>query len=171
MSAEKHIIPVDLPVLDVSQWSGVHEVILETAGQEISIVGGYDVRNNDAIMLDLRVIHKAPHTKANIVLKGVLREKAKLNLSGTLVIEKNAQGSQSFLRENILLLSSHAVAEAIPNLEIHTDDVKCSHAATMTAIPQEHLFYLQSRGLSNAVAQDLMIESFLKEVLAPRKII
>jgi len=60
------------------------------------------------------------------------------------------------------LLNEGARADAIPNLEIQTDEVKCSHAATVSSIPEEQLFYLQSRGLNLQTAQDLIVSGFLK---------
>jgi Fe-S cluster assembly protein SufD len=77
------------------------------------------------------------------------------------VIEKNAQQTKSFLRENVLLLSPNAKAEAIPNLEIEANDVKCSHAATISNISDEEVFYLMSRGISRKEAEELIVEGFL----------
>jgi Fe-S cluster assembly protein SufD len=59
------------------------------------------------------------------------------------------------------LLSDQAKAEAVPELEILSDDVKCSHAASISRIPAEHLFYLQSRGLNQTQAEELVVEGFL----------
>mgnify|MGYP001564459784 CR=1 FL=1 len=58
----------------------------------------------------------------------------------------------------MLLLSDKARAEAIPELEILTDDVKCSHAASVSSIPADHLFYLQSRGIPERQAKEMIVE-------------
>ena len=68
----------------------------------------------------------------------------------------------SFLTEKILLLSDEARAEAVPDLEIESDDVKCSHAATISKIPEEQLFYLMSRGLSKFEGESMIVEGFLE---------
>jgi Fe-S cluster assembly protein SufD len=66
-----------------------------------------------------------------------------------------------FNRKN-LLLSDNAKAEAIPDLEILTDDVKCSHAASISRIPESQLFYLMSRGIPRSAAEDLIVNGFLE---------
>ncbi|MCA9369371.1 SufD family Fe-S cluster assembly protein, partial [Candidatus Woesebacteria bacterium] len=63
--------------------------------------------------------------------------------------------------ERVLLLSDTATAETVPDLEILTDDVKCSHAASVSRIPEEQIFYLQSRGIERSTAEDMIVEGFL----------
>ena len=74
--------------------------------------------------------------------------------------------TEAFLRQNILLLGEDAKATAVPELEIETDDVKASHAATVGQIDKEQLFYLTSRGISQGVATKMIVEAFLEEVLS-----
>ncbi|MEY3148722.1 MAG: hypothetical protein RL688_1941, partial [Actinomycetota bacterium] len=59
-----------------------------------------------------------------------------------------------------------AWAESVPNLEIETNDVKCSHASTVGPIDEDQLFYLESRGVNPDVAQRLVVLGFFDEVLA-----
>lgn len=150
--------------IDVSDWSGEKEIILDQEGMNLDIVGAFMVSKDEVKTLRLKIIHRAANTTANTRLKGVVSDRGKLELHGTIVVNENALNTNSFLRENILLLSPSAMAEAVPNLEINTDSVKCSHAATVSSFPEEHLFYLRSRGLSESVAKDLLVESFLAEV-------
>jgi Fe-S cluster assembly protein SufD len=65
-----------------------------------------------------------------------------------------------------LTLSHGAWAESVPNLEIETNDVKCSHASTVGPIDEDQLFYLESRGVNPDVAQRLVVLGFFDEVLA-----
>lgn len=155
--------------IDVSDWSGEKEIILDREGMELNIVGAFTVSKEETKVLRLHIIHRAPNTTAHTLLKGVVNDRGKLELHGTIVVDRNALHTNSFLRENILLLSPSAMAEAVPNLEIHTDAVKCSHAATISSFPEEHVFYLRSRGLSEASARTLLVESFLAEVHSNRK--
>lgn len=128
---------------------------------DVEVFGAFHAKGSEKIQVDVRIIHKVPNTTANIVLKGVAEDRATLVLSGTIVVEKGAEKTQSFLKENILLLSPSTHAEAVPNLEIYADDVKCSHAATVSAIPEEHLFYLMSRGLARGQAERMIVNGFL----------
>ena len=64
-----------------------------------------------------------------------------------------------------LLLSQDAVANALPQLEIYADDVKCSHGATTGVLDQEALFYLRSRGISRSRARKMLIEAFVDEIV------
>ncbi|MBI5151575.1 MAG: SufD family Fe-S cluster assembly protein [Candidatus Pacebacteria bacterium] len=147
--------------IDVSDKSGLVEIVLDKEGEDVQIFGTFETRENEVRELHVRVIHIAEHTLANTVLKGVAWDSSQLKLSGTIVIQKSAQHTNSFLRENILLLSPTAKAEAIPNLEIEANEVKCSHAATISNIPEEHLFYLMSRGIEKREAEVLVVKGFL----------
>lgn len=151
--------------IDISNEKGAVEVVLDTVGMDVDIFGAFHTKGNEHRDISVKIIHKAKHTRARITLKGVCEDSSILNIVGTIVVEKTAQGTQSFLKENILILSEKSSAHATPNLEIHTDDVKCSHAATISQIPKEHLFYLMSRGISQQNAQQLIIDGFLKPLM------
>lgn len=142
--------------------SGSYRVEILEAGASVQIDGRFLANDADTVDIHLTIVHKAPHTRANTVLKGVATGKSKIRFFGRIIIEENCGDTQSFLEERILVLSNTATVEAIPELEILTDDVKCSHAASIARIPQEHLFYLQSRGIPQAQAQDLIVAGFLE---------
>lgn len=160
----KHIVPVTSLTtnIDVSSWTGEHTIELTREGQELEVFGAFYVEGVNKLTLSITILHSAAHTKANTTLKGVATDSAQLSLSGTILIPQHANDTHSFLTERVLLLSPQAKAEAIPNLEILTDDVKCSHAATISRIPEEQLFYLMSRGVSRQQATLLIVDGFLK---------
>lgn len=143
--------------------SGEYRVILPQEGSEVEIQGGWLTTGREQVDIKLEIIHRARHTRSQTLLRGVARDQSQITLSGTIIIEPGAQDTNAFLTENILLLSDQARAEAVPNLEIQANEVKCSHAATVARIPEEHLFYLMSRGLTETEAEDLVIEGFLAE--------
>jgi len=91
-------------------------------------------------------------------------DQAQAKIIGTIKVLPGAEKTNSFLAERLLILSDKARAEAVPNLEIEADDVKCSHAATVGKIDEEQMFYLMSRGLPRAQAQDIIVEGFLQQV-------
>ncbi len=141
--------------------SGKYTVELNGTGAHADINGAFLTRQKENVEIELYIIHRAPHTSAQTMLKGVAQDHSSIRFFGRIAIEPNCPNTQSFLEERILLLSDKAKAEAVPELEILSDDVKCSHAASISRIPEEHLFYLQSRGLSQKNAETLVVEGFL----------
>ncbi len=142
--------------------SGEYLIEIVGSGASAKIIGVFDARKDNAVDIKLTIVHKAPHTRAKTILKGVARDASSVRFFGLIKIEKNCGDTQSFLEERVLLLSDKAKAEAIPELEILSDDVKCSHAASISQIPKEHLFYLESRGIPKAQAENMIVEGFLE---------
>lgn len=140
---------------------GKYLVELVGPGAEATISGVWDARGADNISVEVVIHHKSPNTLANTVLHGVGRDQAMVRFVGRIIIDPDCGNSNSFLTERVLLLSDEAKAETIPDLEILTDDVKCSHAASISRIPEAQLFYLQSRGIARATAEDMIVEGFL----------
>lgn len=140
---------------------GRYVVELKVPDAEAEVVGKWFIDQRHEHAVEVIIHHQAPHTRAHTVLKGVATDQAFISFKGKIVIDEGCKDTQSFLEERILLLSDTARAEAVPDLEILCEDVKCSHAATISQIPDEQLFYLSSRGLSTSDAQSLIVEGFL----------
>lgn len=140
---------------------GEYHLNLLEAGAEASLRGAFDVYGKDKCDVTVIIHHKAPHTRANTMLRGVGHDQSQIRFVGRIIIDPECGDSNSFLTERVLLLSDKARAEAVPDLEILTDDVKCSHAASISRIPEEHLFYLMSRGIPQPQAEKMIVEGFL----------
>ena len=80
---------------------------------------------------------------------------------GLVSIKKGAKNTDTFFREDALLLSDTAKAEAIPSLEIDENEVKAGHASTVGPVDEEQLFYLTSRGITRKEAESLVVRGFL----------
>lgn len=117
---------------------------------------------NGVMNLSTKHIHKAKNGISKITARGVLKDKAYAKYDGLIRIEKNAVKTSASLEEKILLLNSGANADAIPRLEIETNDVKAGHSAAITRIDENQLFYAASRGLSEKEAIKLIVSGFLK---------
>jgi Fe-S cluster assembly protein SufD len=141
---------------------GDYEFSLNQAGEKLLIIGRFKIEHQEKFNLNLTVNHRAKNTSAKISLKATVNDVAFASIKGHIIVGDKATGTNSFLEERILLLSSTATAEAIPNLEIMTNDVSCSHAATVGEIDEKQLFYLSSRGLPQEEAKRLIAEGFLK---------
>jgi Fe-S cluster assembly scaffold protein SufB len=80
-------------------------------------------------------------------------------------IEKNGAGAESFLTQNVILLSPSSHATANPELEIENNDVSSRHAASVSQIDQDKIFYLMSRGISQKDSRKLIVDGFLEAVI------
>ncbi len=110
--------------------------------------------------------HIAPHTASDLLFKAALDGEASAVWNGTVRIQKGAGQSEANQTSRNLLLSEHAKAAPIPVLEIEAYDVlRCSHGATAGPLDEEQRFYLESRGVPPAEAQQLLVEAFFREVL------
>src|SRR5881628_649939 len=105
--------------------------------------------------------HQAPSTTGSVLARGVLRDKSRLVFKGMIRIEKGAKNSRSYLAEHAMILSKNARADAIPGLEIETNEVKATHSGSVAQIDEEQVFYLMARGLSQSEAKKLIIVGFL----------
>ncbi len=81
-------------------------------------------------------------------------------------MDEDAAGAEALQENRNLLLSKASRVDTIPELEILTDDVSCSHGATVAPLEPEPLFYLQSRGVAPDDAVRLIVRGFLEEIIA-----
>lgn len=118
-------------------------------------------------MHDFRTIqsHVAPRTQSNLLFKGAVKDTARSVYTGLIRIGHEAKGAAAFQTNRNLTLSDGAWAESVPNLDIETNDVRCSHASTVGPIDPEQRFYLESRGVSPEIAERLIVLGFFDEVL------
>lgn len=140
---------------------GEYRFILSESDVELIVVGRFSVTKSEQQKIAVTIHHQAPRTTANTSLRGTSVDQAKLTFFGRIIIDPDCPQTNSFLEERILLLSPQARGETIPELEILSNDVKCSHAATLSTIDENQLFYLQSRGLSSKKAEKMLIDGFL----------
>jgi len=110
-------------------------------------------------------IHQAPNTSSNLLYKNALLDHAKTIFSGLIVVDPDAQKTDAYQSNRNLMLSDDAEAHSLPGLEIQANDVRCTHGATSARIPAEQEFYLQSRGIAKAQADELIVFGFFEEVL------
>ncbi len=114
--------------------------------------------------------HDASDTVSNINFRVALNGKAVSSYQGNIRVAISASGTDAFQSNKNLLLSETAKAESIPRLEILTDDVKCSHGATVGPVDKNQLFYLMSRGLSAKEAEEFIVSGFFNEIFSSLKI-
>ncbi|HET8824237.1 MAG TPA: Fe-S cluster assembly protein SufD [Terriglobales bacterium] len=111
----------------------------------------------------MHVEHASPHCASRQFYNGILDDKAHGVFHGRIVVHKDAQKTDAKQTNRNLLLSDDAQVDTKPQLEIYADDVKCTHGATIGQIDENALFYLRSRGMSEAEARQLLLLAFASE--------
>ena len=134
-------------------------------GTKLNLIGAFFLSNKDQVKLDVNIEHVVPDTTSDTLIKSVLTDKAVGSFYGLVSIKKGAKNTDTFFREDALLLSDTAKAEAIPSLEIDENEVKAGHASTVGPVDEEQLFYLMSRGITRKEAESLVVRGFLYPVL------
>ena len=109
--------------------------------------------------------HVAPNCTSDLLYKGALRDRSRAVYSGWVYVRPGAQKTDAMQTSRNIVLSEHAKADAIPNLEIEANDVKCGHAASVGPVEDDTLFYLESRGIPHEEAERLIVTGFFQEVL------
>lgn len=134
----------------------------ESSGEMIVLL---DAKNKSETRIDLINNHKEPNTKGLITVKGLGRDKSKAVINGLIRIDKKAPNVSSFLKEDILLLSSESEIQAEPNLEILNSEVEASHSATFGDLDKNMLYYMGSRGISEKESEKILIKAFFKPMV------
>ncbi len=118
--------------------------------------------------LDFRTFqdHLARDTTSNLLFKGVLDDTSTSIYTGLIRVAPDGAGTNAFQTNRNIKLSEDAWAESVPNLEIENNDVRCSHASTVSPVDEEQRFYLESRGVPTQAAERLIVEGFLDEVVS-----
>ena len=109
--------------------------------------------------------HQVGNTTSDLLFKGALQDVARTVYAGLIRIEKGAARSDAYQANRNLVLSDKAKATSIPMLEIDNNDVRCTHGATVGPVDPNHLFYLQSRGISARTAKRMLVQGFFGQVL------
>ena len=118
--------------------------------------------NEQSFDIQTNVNHESPSTEGRVVEKSILRNKSKSLFKGMIRIKENASKSNSFLSGRSILLDEDAKSDAIPGLEIFTNDVKATHSASVAQIDEEQIFYLKTRCLTHEEAERTIVEGFLE---------
>lgn len=134
-------------------------------GSKGKMSGFYITSKKQHIDLDTHQNHLAPSTSSDFMYKGVLLDSSRSVWKGMVYVAPNATKTDGYQANRNLVLSDQARADSIPGLEILTDDVRCSHGATVGKIDKDQVFYLRTRGLPEKEAERLIVEGFLEPIL------
>lgn len=133
-------------------------------GGTMECYGVYLLDGKQHLDIDSLMRHVGYSTSGDLLLHGALKDKARSVFIGLIKIDPSGQLTNSYLKNQSLLLDSTARADAIPALEIEADDVRASHAATISKVEDEYIFYLQSRGILHDTAVQMVVDGFFSTV-------
>jgi len=140
-------------------------VRLDGEGADCSLNGLYLATGEQVMETHTLIDHIRPHGTSREFYKGILDQKAQGLFDGLIIVEKDAQKTDSSQTNKNLLLSNTARANSNPELRILANDVKCKHGATIGQLDPAQLFYMRSRGISEADARRLLIYAFASEMI------
>ncbi|MDR2539036.1 MAG: Fe-S cluster assembly protein SufD [Chlamydiales bacterium] len=140
-------------------------IYLKEKESETQLKGLLNLSGKAASHCHLTVEHQAPDTSSLQHFKGILNDFSRSSFEGKIKVDSEAQGTQAYQLNNHLLLSSGAIANSKPNLEIFADDVKASHGATVSQLSEDQLFYLKTRGLSPIEAREMLLSAYAQEII------
>ena len=141
-------------------------VLLSDEGARADVDAAYIMNGWATLDTTTNIKHLKPYTISSQLVKGVVGGQAKGVFQGKIHIAQNAVKTEGYQLHKAMLLSDDAEVDVKPELEIFADDVKCSHGSACGELDKEQLFYMQSRGISEDKAKQLLIDAYLNDVIA-----
>ncbi|HEY9672699.1 MAG TPA: Fe-S cluster assembly protein SufD [Waterburya sp.] len=132
----------------------------ETTLNGLTIIAGEQVADTHSVMA-----YTKPYGISNQLHKCIVTDRAHTVFNGKVFVPQAAQLTNAGQLNRNLLLSPKARVDTKPQLEITADNVKCSHGATVSQLESDEVFYLQSRGLNETAARNLLIDAFAAEII------
>ena len=130
------------------------------------IYGLENLHGEENVKAETHVTHAVGGGSSTQLIKFVLDDNARGHFIGDLKIAPDAQHTEAHQTNRNLLLSDTAEMRTQPQLEIYADDVKATHGASTGQLDESALFYMQQRGISKEKARQLLVNAFMKDVLA-----
>ena len=108
--------------------------------------------------------HKAPGCRSDFLYKAAQQDKSRTVWRGMIKVDKDAQKTDGYQRNDNLVLSNTSRADSIPGLEIEADDVRCTHGSTTAKVDEEQIFYARCRGFTRKEATRMIVSGFFQQI-------
>lgn len=141
-------------------------VFLQGSEASVNLNGLQFATGNQHHDTHTRVEHCVPHTNSTEDYRGIADQRGRVVFNGKVLVREKAIKTDARQSSRNLLLASTAEIDTKPELEIYNDDVKCAHGATVGQLDANALFYLRSRGLSEAQARAMLTHAFADHIIA-----
>ncbi len=145
-------------------------VALHGGGAGTTLDGLFLAKGTQRVDNQTLIDHARPHCGSQEYFKGILDGKARGAFEGKIVVRPHAVKTDAHQKNRNLILSREALVDTKPQLEIYNDDVKCTHGSSTGRLDADAMFYLRSRGLSEASARALLTGAFASEIAARAKV-
>ncbi len=145
-------------------------VVLDAKYCEAHLFGLYFQSGHSHIDNHTLVDNIKPNCLSNELYKGILNDHSTGVFNGKIFVRQLAQKTNAYQSNKNILLSNTSTVNTKPQLEIFADDVKCTHGCTVGRLNEEGLFYLQSRGISENVARNLLLSAYAADILEQIKL-
>lgn len=123
----------------------------------IAFAGSEQIQDTGA-----KMIHLAPNTTSQIISKSICRGGGKVNYRGTVRVAPNATNSKSHIECDTIILDKESTSDTIPTNIVENDSSYIEHEATVSKVNEDQLFYLMSRGLTEAQATEMIVMGFIE---------
>ncbi len=144
------------------KYPSVYLVGRKAHGEILSIAYAGSGQHQDA---GGKVIHAAPETTSRIISKSVSRGGGRTSYRGLVQVHPGARNSKSSVVCDALLLDEASRSDTYPTMKIDEQEVTIGHEASVSKIGDEQLFYLESRGISKAQAESMIVNGFIEPIV------
>ena len=141
------------------------EVSIEGERSNCTLNGVFLVDGKRHVDTNTLIHHRVANCTSHELYKGILADHGKGVFRGKIHVHQEAQKTDAKQSSSNLLLSDDSTINTQPNLEIYADDVRCTHGATVGQLDEDAMFYLRTRGLSEAGAKRLLTLGFVNDVV------
>jgi FeS assembly protein SufD len=130
-----------------------------SSAEDVEIIFGI---GNQSFDVTSNLIHHGQNSRGRVLVKSILKDTSKSLFKGMIKIGKEAKATESYLAGHSILLDKGAKSDAIPGLEIETNEVKATHSASVSQMDESQIFYLMCRGLNRESAKREIVNGFLE---------
>jgi Fe-S cluster assembly protein SufD len=139
-------------------------VALTGPDAEVQVNGVMFTEGRQHLSYNTHQHHCAPYCRSDLLYKAALQDRSRTVWRGMIKVDKVAQRTDAYQRNDNLMLSRDARADSIPGLEIEADDVRCTHGSTSGRVDESQVFYAMTRGYTRREAVRMIVAGFFQQV-------
>lgn len=139
-------------------------VALEGSDAEAQVNGAMFTQGRQQLTYNTHQHHQAPYCRSDLLYKTALQDASRTVWRGMIKVDKPAQRTDAYQRNDNLMLAETARADSIPGLEIEADDVRCTHGSTSGRVDEEQVYYAMARGYTRKEAVRMIVTGFFQQV-------
>jgi Fe-S cluster assembly protein SufD len=139
-------------------------VALTGSDAEAQVNGAMFTHGRQHLSYNTHQHHCAPYCRSDLLYKTALQDDSRTVWRGMIKVDRAAQRTDAYQRNDNLLLAADARADSIPGLEIEADDVRCTHGSTSGRVDDEQIFYAMTRGYTRQEAVRMIVAGFFQQI-------